>query len=485
MASNSRRWPLSMMGARCVRYSTARSLSTRRSMRWHLWNRGARRARSSSPCRSQAHDDKKLRSKGWWTLSSRQQIRDSRLEREQCALSIEAARISREAAVRPDDAVTGNDDADRIAPGCSTRGARAARASRATRELAVGDGLTETDRGDRLPHGPLKRRAFGRECSLETLALAGEVFGQLALGLTHRRAACVPPPLRIDVWKIFLAVEVDAGKSFAFCDEQHLPVRAFIEIVVVHGYSFVSDCHRCITAYARQGRQASPAARTWRAPVSPSAFISPKSVCGNASGQESARIAMYCAVHSPTPGRARSLSSVASMSAFGMRTRRPSATERASARTVRARALGKPMRAMRPGDRAATRIAAGNRVVSESNGVAIASPNIAAKRPATVRAAATVTCWPRIARTAISKPSNAPGTRKPGWRLASVPSACATSAGWHARSISALTRDSTGGSALASDAETATRSVGFLGDISTAIQPACSLPSLRMRTVRR
>src|SRR5438876_11176734 len=55
MASNSRRWPLSMMGARCVRYSTGRSLSTRRSMRWHLWNRGARRARSSSPCRSQEH----------------------------------------------------------------------------------------------------------------------------------------------------------------------------------------------------------------------------------------------------------------------------------------------------------------------------------------------------------------------------------------------------------------------------------------------
>ena len=121
---------------------------------------------------------------------------------------------------------------------------------------------------------------------------------------------------------------------------------------------------------------------------------------------------------------------------------------------------------MRPGDRAATRAAVGNSVVSEANGVSIGSPNVAAKRPATVRAAATVTCWPRIARTAISKPSNAPGTRKPGWRFASAPSACATSAGWHARSISALTRESTGGSALASDAETVTRSVGFFGDIS-------------------
>src|SRR6059036_745936 len=54
-----------MMRARCVRYSTARSLSTRRSMRWRMWNRGARRARSSSSCRSQARDDKRLRPKGW------------------------------------------------------------------------------------------------------------------------------------------------------------------------------------------------------------------------------------------------------------------------------------------------------------------------------------------------------------------------------------------------------------------------------------
>src|SRR5258706_495314 len=42
-----------MTRARCGRYSTARSLSTRRSMRWHMWIRDARRARLSSPCRSQ------------------------------------------------------------------------------------------------------------------------------------------------------------------------------------------------------------------------------------------------------------------------------------------------------------------------------------------------------------------------------------------------------------------------------------------------
>src|SRR6266853_1536920 len=326
------------------------------------------------------------------TLSGSQQVRHPRFKSEQRALSIEPARVTRQAAVRSDDAVARNDDADRIASGRGARGARAARKSCAARELAVGDGLAEADRGDRLPHVLLKRRAFGSERGLEALTLAAEEFGQLASDLAQRRVARIAPPIRLDLRKIFLAVEVDAGESFAVCDEQHPPLGTFIEIVVVHGYSFVSDCHRCITAYARQGRQASPAASTRRAPVSPSAFITPRSVCGNASGQESARIAMYCAVHSPTPGSARSPSSVTSMSAFGTRARRPSATARESATTVRARAPGMPRRAMRPGARAATRPAVGNSVVSEANGVAIASPNVAAKRPATVRAPATVTC---------------------------------------------------------------------------------------------
>src|SRR5438309_3563989 len=326
------------------------------------------------------------------TLSGSQQIRDSRFKPEQRALPVEPARITCKAAFRTDDTVAGHDDADRIAPGRGARGARAAREPGVERELAVRNGLAEADRGDRLPHGLLKRRAFGRERGFEALAPAAEVFGQLALRLTQRRVARIPPPIRLDLRKIFLTVEVDAGQSFAVCDEQHLPLGTFIEIVVAHGYSFVSDCHRCMTAYARQGRQASPAASTRRAPVSPSAFITPRSVCGNASGQDSARIAMYCAVHSPTPGSARNVSSVASISAFGTRARRPSATARASATTVRARAPGMPRRAMRPGARAATRAAVGNSVVSESNGVAMGSPKVAAKRPATVRAPATVTC---------------------------------------------------------------------------------------------
>jgi len=44
-------------------------------------------------------------------------------------------------------------------------------------------------------------------------------------------------------------------------------------------------------------------------------------------------------------------------------------------------------------------------------------PNAFAIRPASVVAALTLICWPRIARTANSKPFQQPGTRKPGAAL--------------------------------------------------------------------
>jgi len=55
---------------------------------------------------------------------------------------------------------------------------------------------------------------------------------------------------------------------------------------------------------------------------------------------------MYCAVHSPMPGRARSAASVASMSAPGRSESDPSAMADASARMVRAREAMMPSRAI-------------------------------------------------------------------------------------------------------------------------------------------
>ena len=48
-----------------------------------------------------------------------------------------------------------------------------------------------------------------------------------------------------------------------------------------------------------------------------------------------------------------------------------------------------------------------------------AAPQARASAPASCRPASTVTCWPRIARAAISKPSQPPGTRRPGRSLIS------------------------------------------------------------------
>ena len=65
----------------------------------------------------------------------------------------------------------------------------------------------------------------------------------------------------------------------------------------------------------------------------------------------------------------------------------------------------------RPRSRPRPAAAAGVSRFNSGNGVAIDSPKASTKRPAMVVAAFTVTCWPRIARRPISKPSKAPGTR--------------------------------------------------------------------------
>ena len=43
-------------------------------------------------------------------------------------------------------------------------------------------------------------------------------------------------------------------------------------------------------------------------------------------------------------------------------------------------------------------------------------PSWSTRRPASVRAPLTDTCWPSTARNASSAPSTTPGTRRPGWR---------------------------------------------------------------------
>ena len=179
-----------------------------------------------------------------------------------------------------------------------------------------------------------------------------------------------------------------------------------------------------------------------------------RSPAGNASGQRSARIAMYDAVQAPMPGSARSRAIVLSTSASGSSTSAPSATACASATMARARAPVSPVRTSSATGAAASCSGAGKRCASAPSPVASGVPNAPAMRPSTVRAPRTDTCWPTIARTASSKPSKVPGTRSPGCFAASGPSASATCAGSQARSNACLTRDSTTGTTGASDAAT-------------------------------
>ena len=89
-----------------------------------------------------------------------------------------------------------------------------------------------------------------------------------------------------------------------------------------------------------------PAAEGGPAPLA-RARRRPRSLAGKASGSASARMATYCAVHSPIPGSARSASRVSSGEPAPSSVSSPFATARASARIAATRAPGMPMRARR------------------------------------------------------------------------------------------------------------------------------------------
>lgn len=178
------------------------------------------------------------------------------------------------------------------------------------------------------------------------------------------------------------------------------------------------DCHKYIAAYARHGRHASAFAARCLGLLSPTARNNPKSLAGNASGSLKARIATYCAVQSPMPGSSRKRAMNSSV--FNPeKEMSPSQTARAKERIVRARALVNPTREKF----ASTNFSgAGNRCEMPRRDVTC-TPNSRTNLPVRVVAPRTVTCCPRMARTANSNPSQLPGTLNPGrafTRLAST-----------------------------------------------------------------
>jgi hypothetical protein len=170
------------------------------------------------------------------------------------------------------------DDADRVAPGGCTGRSRATRITCALRQLAICDGLTEPDARNRLPYRALERRALWREFDRKPRPFAVEIFRQLALGLAERCMLMGSLSFLVDAGVILLPSEIDARQRLVIRNQQYASTRTLIIVVVQHSYSLVSECQSCITAYARHGRQVSPASSTRRAFFSFNAFMTPRSV---------------------------------------------------------------------------------------------------------------------------------------------------------------------------------------------------------------
>ena len=185
---------------------------------------------------------------------------------------------------------------------------------------------------------------------------------------------------------------------------------------------------------------------------------STRSPLGKASGSPSARIAMYCAVQAPIPGIACSAATVSLTFARASRMIPPFDTRRASKRIVSARAGITPARSTSasiscPG--------VGNNRTSPALPLTF-EPHSDATRPAIVVAPRTEICWPTMARTASSKPSQAPGVRMPGCCKSapssngSAPRCPAMTAGSAPRSNSRRTRSTMDSNARQSGNRTST-----------------------------
>ena len=102
------------------------------------------------------------------------------LEIEQRLFDRQPAAVAGERSVAADDAVTRNDDRDRIGSVGETDGAHRFGIADAPRELSVAGGLAVRDIAQRAPHLLLKRRALRRERNIKRAELAGEVRRSVA-----------------------------------------------------------------------------------------------------------------------------------------------------------------------------------------------------------------------------------------------------------------------------------------------------------------
>ena len=194
---------------------------------------------------------------------------------------------------------------------------------------------------------------------------------------------------------------------------------------------------------------------------------------------------MYWAVQSPMPGSWRRAARVASTSALADRSSWPPSTARASATMAAWRWRTMPSWPSASPSAAANTAGVGNSLSSPGQGVSTGAPNCRTRRSARVRAAATVICWPSTARTASSKPSSVPGTRRPSPLGKKGCSTALMAAGSASRSSRARTRAITWGSAGSRPSLTRSSSWGRVSSKRASSQPVCTPAPPASRSVRR
>ena len=253
-----------------------------------------------------------------------------RFEREQRLLAREAARVAGQRAVAPTIAVAGDHDRHRIA--AVRRADRAHRRRRPTRvgDVGVARGRAVGNRPQRLPHAaagtacPTARAAgrtrcrrpanYSRSCRIprgpaRRQPPAGTACAS-AGGAIEPRAASARPS-RGDAQAARGSTGCSDANAMRSCDSPRCsscprpPRRGRATGAGPRSRATVASARR---ARARAEGLASPRART-----------TPRSACGNASGQRSARSATYCAVHGPDAGQRGAAPSIVAARSAGRR----------------------------------------------------------------------------------------------------------------------------------------------------------------------
>src|SRR5215510_15447652 len=101
---------------------------------------------------------------------------------EQPAFAFDPAAEPRQFSPRPDDAVTGDDDGDRVGPVGGADSSGRLGFAEAAGELTVARGNAVRDRAEQLPHVELKSSPAGFQRQIERGPLSSEILLELLLG---------------------------------------------------------------------------------------------------------------------------------------------------------------------------------------------------------------------------------------------------------------------------------------------------------------